>query len=110
MPKQPNYKKALESIQYSFELDLKNLADRVRTELIIPFCAKHTLQYFAGNNDYFFAMPGRPETIGTREEARDLGYNFDAVFKVLDLWTSGSFQLGHFIKNVTVNVVKKHRR
>lgn len=99
------YRAALESAQDKFNEEVAVLADRIRTETIIPLCRKHKLTFISGMGTFFF----------TDSKGRNYGdylYRdggnariFEAVKRVLQFLNeevSHNQCLGYFVDDVRV--------
>ena len=62
-PRTAGLRRSLEKLRQQHEQQVEKLAALVRTDLVIPFCRKHGLEFLAGNADWFFfdKLAGRVE-------------------------------------------------
>jgi len=49
-----NYAAELKLLSHDFITDLMEVAERVRQEVIIPFCGKHNLWFYSGMGSWYF--------------------------------------------------------
>jgi hypothetical protein len=83
------FEKAIESATSEWASKIANLGEKFRTETLLPFCKKHKLEYYSGNNDFWFTRESEPNR---RLDAIDDSIfwnriNLSSVVSVLDLGT-----------------------
>jgi len=53
-----NYVAELRLLEHDFVFDVNTIAERVRQEVIIPFCDKHNLKFISAMGDWSFSSRG----------------------------------------------------
>lgn len=89
---------AVENVRDDFQTKLELIADTVRRELVIPACRRYGLEFFAGNNNWFFCKGDT--VIHNAAEARELGLALHNEMVTLALEVDGHVQLGTLMANV----------
>jgi DNA-binding transcriptional ArsR family regulator len=90
----------LQSIQDRFNQEIEELADEVRTEVILPICKRYKMTFFSGNGRFFF-IDKKGGYIELAEDAR--GESRRAVghaLKLLNEEVARGQYLGYFVGDV----------
>jgi hypothetical protein len=104
-----NYEKLLEQVEAEHTRALGGLAAKLRTEVILPLCKKHGLNFLSGNNNYAFytthtrwVRGGEPIHIirGVEDTPVRHRKEFKRAFHLLSLNVSEDWYLGFFVENV----------
>jgi len=99
------YDKELESIQADFRAKVEALADKVRTDLMIPVCRRHQLEFYSGNGTFFFdweelQLSSLHTGLDTPEGRAIKRFRLQSILEVLDLEVSHNNHLGFYCRDV----------
>lgn len=119
-PRPTKYDTALEQLRQNFHAGVEQLAELVRSELVVPACRRLGMRFISGMGTFFFAKPGVPpsdplHSIGADWEAK-LAHreSLIPVLEVLNLEVEHGQCLGFWVADVdeadTVSAKPKPRR
>lgn len=89
----------LRRIKRQHDEAVQDLAESIRTEVLIPLCRKHRMIFLSGNNDFFFVKEGR--NIGDDKDCHEWP-DIRAALQLLMEEVSHNMHLGFYVENVTV--------
>jgi hypothetical protein len=81
------YAAELERLLKTFDKQLEILAERIRTELVVPACKRHRLCFVSGNGTFFFRRKGTKNEYDALEptygNSEDLEYDVPPGYRPL---------------------------
>ena len=99
-PADKNYAGELLILQHDFTKDLEELADRVRTDLVIPFCDKHGLRFVASRGEYgFYTYDGYCCGILWERHPDIAPVGFDKIYEILNTDAIDTLSLYNFMED-----------
>lgn len=114
------YQRQLGTLQKDFDQKVMALAHQVRTDLIVPLCKKHGLEFLSGNGMFCFTK-GERDAFGIANmhisESSEYSngednvlyrkYKIARIFEILNLEVHGNQVLGYYVSDVRTKDLHK---
>jgi hypothetical protein len=93
------YERILCKLQETFDKQVSDLAERIRTEVIVPMCQKHQLTFLSGMGRFFFSRD--KENYSDEYDTPDeLKFDLVPILNLLDQEVSHNQYLGYYVSDV----------
>lgn len=96
----------IDAINEKRDRAIQELANRVRRDVVVPFCRERRLRFVAGNGTWFFARGSGPSTVRASDHDNDwfhLRIPIAAareIVDVLSVWPDTAGPLGSYMSDV----------
>jgi len=100
-----HFLRELQSAKDDFDVRVSIIADNLRTQVIIPVCKRHKLEFLSGNGRYFFTTNHGTQVsdgqfITNEEEGERYVRALKPVFELLDQEVTRDNPIGYYVEDV----------